>query len=155
MTGPDYLDGSIQVQNNSNKDICNAIVDSDFHRQEGVGVRPVTRIVGFEVSLRRVQSEQKLSSRSNESPTSVFEDMRSSQEESHTPQERETLCSTRDSTPRQVSPAKSHLAEALKRSHSMPFNTNTSDMDVVAVDANDMTRRLPKLRIQRSRRAFS
>lgn len=131
---------------------------------EGVGAQPVKRIVGFQVSLRRVQSEQKMSSRSHESPTSVFGGM-SCQDEQCSSQEHDasTLsdgCTT-ESTPHQVSPARSHLAEALKRSQSMPFNSNVHDTHSESISmvskspSGDMTRRLPRLRIQHSRRAFS
>lgn len=147
--------------NNSNKDAVRIITESrEGYRVEGISAQPVKRIVGFDVSLRRVQSEQKLPSGNNESPTSVFEGITSSSspssQEDAVSHEHEALCGMRESTPLHVSPAKSHLAEALKRSHSMPFsNSNISDMDASTVDADVMTRRLPKLRIQHSRRAFS
>lgn len=147
------MDESITpVQNNK---IHYSIEGINDHGVELSGVHPVKRIVGFEVSLRRVQSERKFSSRSNESPTSVFEEMQSPDDSKLLQEEEVQLSTSRGSLPRQISPAKSHLAEALKRSHSMPFNSNTTDMDPNTMDAHAITRNLPKLRIQHSRRAFS
>lgn len=152
-TGPEYTEMDESINSEQNNQLHTSREGIDVHRVEVVGVHPVKRIVGFEVTLRRVQSEQKMSSRSNESPTSVFEDMESTLSQ----QEEEVQLSTLGELPaRQVCPAKSHLAEALKRSHSMPFNSNTADMDESTMDdAQAMTRHLPKLRIQHSRRAFS